>query len=85
MVRFSVVRFGNGPFWLWDETSCSHLDNINWDIDPNSDVNSQYENFNNNFLEIADKYAPFKERKIKPKAILACRSVSLVFISFSIQ
>jgi hypothetical protein len=23
MVRFSVVRFGNGPFWLWDETSCS--------------------------------------------------------------
>jgi hypothetical protein len=23
MVRFSVVRFSNGPFWLWDETSCS--------------------------------------------------------------
>jgi len=23
MVRFSVVRFGNGPFWLWNETSCS--------------------------------------------------------------
>jgi hypothetical protein len=21
------------------------LDNINWDIDPNSDINSQYENF----------------------------------------
>ena len=25
MVRFSVVRFGNGPFWLWDETSCSRV------------------------------------------------------------
>ena len=45
------------------------LDNINWDIDPNSDVNSQYENFNNNFLEIADKHAALKERKIKPKQV----------------
>ena len=25
--------------------------------------------FNNNFLEIADKHAPFKERKIKPKQV----------------
>ena len=45
------------------------LDNINWDIDPNSDINSQYENFNKLFLEIADKHAPFKERIIKPKQV----------------
>ena len=25
--------------------------------------------FNNNFLEIADKHPPFKERKIKPKQV----------------
>jgi hypothetical protein len=36
MVRFSVVRFGNGPFWLWDANqnkdflSYSYLINIHW-------------------------------------------------------
>ena len=46
----------------WDTISEDHQNiNIN--------VNTAYEDFNNKFIQIANKHAPFKERKILPKQI----------------
>ena len=46
MVRFSVVRFGNGPFWLWDETSCSRWQNSLY-CSQLSTSSVMFNNFNN--------------------------------------
>ena len=47
-------------YQTWDTISEDHQ-NIN--------VSTVYENFNNKFIQIANKHAPFKERKILPKQI----------------
>jgi hypothetical protein len=40
------------------------LQDINWDIERNNNVNTAYGNFNNKFIEVANKHPPVKERKI---------------------
>ena len=45
----------------------SDLQDINWDIERNNNVNTAYGNFNNKFFEVANKHPPVKERKILPQ------------------
>ena len=49
------------------------LEDQTWDIiseeHQNINVNTAYENFNNKFIKIPNKHAPFNERKIQPKQI----------------
>ena len=45
------------------------MQDINWVVGNNTDVNAAYDNFNNKFIQTANKHAPFKERKILPKQI----------------
>ena len=45
----------------------SDLQDINWDIERNTNVNTAYENFNNKFIEVANKHAHVKQRKILPQ------------------
>jgi len=40
------------------------LQDINWDIERNTNVNTAYGNFNNKCIEVANKHPPVKERKI---------------------
>ncbi|XP_071127695.1 uncharacterized protein [Mytilus edulis] len=47
----------------------SDLNELNWDVDPHNNINTEYENFNKKFIETANKHAPFKERKILSKQI----------------
>jgi hypothetical protein len=45
----------------------SDLQDINWDVERNTNVNIAYENFNNKFIEVANKHASVKQRKILPQ------------------
>jgi len=45
----------------------SDLQDIKWDIERNTNVNTAYESFNSKFIEVANKHAPVKHRKILPQ------------------
>ena len=42
----------------------SDLQDINWDIERNTNVNTAYANINNKLIEVVNKHAPAKQRKI---------------------
>lgn len=45
------------------------LETVNFNIAAFDDVNLAYDNFSKLFTEVADKHAPFKERKILPNQV----------------
>lgn len=45
------------------------MQDINWDVEKNTNVHTAYDNFNNKFIEVANKHAPIKQRKILPQQI----------------
>jgi hypothetical protein len=45
----------------------SDLQDIHWDIERTTNVNTAYETFNNKYIEVANKHASVKQRKILPQ------------------
>ena len=45
------------------------LENQHFDISEFDNVNTAYDNFSKSFIEVADKHAPFKERKNFPNQV----------------